>query len=169
MSQALTVAFADGEYPFRLKAKELRELERISDMGPLELYRGLLGGTWRTNHVTETIRLGLIGAGRMGEKATVRDEPVLVTPEIALRLVSEYVDTYNAPYIDPDGESEAQAGARLPWSYSSLLAARILEGVLMGSKDEPIGKKAPREEVAPPSPTADSDGARSMPASPTEG
>lgn len=166
----LTLPFADGTYPFRIGAGEMRELQRICDAGPLELYRRLLSGEWRVDDVTQTIRLGLIGARRKGHKATVRDAEVEVSDKEALRLVEEYVDTFAAPYLDPDGESLPAAGAALPWTFSSLLASQILAGALMGSKDEPLGKK-PIEEAGPsdrPSRTESSDGAQSSPPSPIE-
>lgn len=170
MTAHLTRPFADGTYPFRIAGKELRELQRICDCGPLELYRRLLSGNWRADDVTETIRLGLLGAARTGHKADVRDQPLEVTPPIALRLVREYVDTFGAPFIDPDGESGPSAGDPLPWTYSALLAAQILEGALAGSKDEPLGKKTTGagETSDRPSRTASSDGLQSSPPSLTE-
>lgn len=167
----LTLPFADGTYPFRIGAGEMRELQRICDAGPLELYRRLLSGNWRVDDVTQTIRLGLIGARRKGQKARVRDMDVEVSDAEALRLVETYIDTFGAPFLDPDGESLPEAGAALPWSFSALLAAQILAGALMGSKDEPLGKK--QEEEAPPndllSKTVSSDGAQSSPPSPSAG
>lgn len=164
--------FADGEYPFRIGAGEARELQRICDCGPLELYRRLLGGTWRYEDVTETIRLGLLGAARAGHKAVVREEEVLVTPQIAVRLVREYVETYGAPAVDlvePENATHAE-GDKQTWAYSALVASLIIGLGLMGSKDEPLGKKAEGAgtEETPLSRTESSDGRPSSPPSPTE-
>lgn len=165
----LKIPFADGTYPFRLGAGEARELQRITDCGPLELYRRLLAGNWRVDDVTETIRLGLIGARKKGHRALVRDVEVEITDSKAIALVAQYVETFGAPHIDPDGEATAEEGAPMPWTYSSLIAAQILAAMLMGSADEPLGKKpAGEEESDPSSRTAGSDGEQSSPDSQTE-
>lgn len=171
MAAHLTRPFADGTYPFRLAGGEMRELQRICDAGPMELYRRLLAGTWRVDDVTETIRLALLGAAKAGHMARVRDQDVKVSDSAAIALIARYVDTYGAPHVDPDGESQPEDGQPAPWTYSSLLAAEILGAALMGSKDEPLGKKPDGEgEAAPPlSPTESSDGRQSSPPSPTAG
>ena len=168
-SAVLKRPFADGTYPFRLGGGELRQLQRVTDCGPLELYRRLLSGNWRVDDVPETIRLGLIGARRVGARALVREEEVEVTDQKAAELVAFYVETFGAPHIDQDGESGPAPGAPAPWSWSSLLAAEIIGAVLMGSADEPLGKKPEGETSAPPSPMAGSDGAQSSRPSPTGG
>ncbi len=164
------LAFANGKYPFRLGGGEIRELQRVCDAGPMEIHRRLLSGTWRIDDVTETLRQGLLGAARKGEFGEVSDAPVpVLKPTDAAHLINEYVMTYAAPFLDPDGESSVPAGISLPWAYSALLAAQVVAAGLMGSKDEPLGKKQAGEEPsAPPSPTESSDGALSSPGSPTE-
>lgn len=74
----VTLAWADGEYTFRLAIAQLRELQEKCDAGPLELYRRMFTGKWRLDDVRETIRLGLIGGG--------------TPPAAALKLVIRYVD-----------------------------------------------------------------------------
>lgn len=171
MGQILERPFADGSYPFRMGGGEIRELQRICDAGPLEIYRRLLAGTWRYDDVLEVHRLGLLGAARKGHTATVRGEQVLVTPKLALSLVADYVETYAAPRVDPDGETGPETGNPAPWTWSSLMAAEILEAGIMGSRDEPLGKKPQGEAEEPsdrPSPTEKSDGEASSPPTPTE-
>jgi hypothetical protein len=70
--------WADDTYSFRLRIKELIELDELCDAGPAHMHQACLSGTWRVKHVRETIRLGLIGGG--------------MTPRDALNLVRKYVD-----------------------------------------------------------------------------
>jgi hypothetical protein len=75
---SITLTWADGDYIFRLKLGQLRELQEKCDAGPAEIYRRCVTHTWRIDDIRETIRLGLIGGG--------------TTPEAALKLVKTYVD-----------------------------------------------------------------------------
>ena len=73
-----TIAWADGDYLFRLAIGQLRELQDLCGTGPFAVFRRLQEGDWRVEDVRETIRLGLIGGG--------------LAPERALILVKRYVD-----------------------------------------------------------------------------
>lgn len=141
--------FADGSYPFALPAREVQELERLTDAGPLDLYRRLLGGGWKTEDFAQTIRLGLIGAARQGHKALVADVEVEVTPLMAARLVDDYVRTYAVP-VEQEGGSLA-AGPK-PWGESAILAAEILgagvTGFVTEHPTEPLGKKKSTDPAA---------------------
>ncbi len=79
-----TFSWADGEYTFRLKLGQVRELQEKCDAGPRELAIRLASGKERVDDVRETIRLGLIGGG--------------LTPEQALKLVKRYVD--ERPFVE---------------------------------------------------------------------
>lgn len=70
--------FADGTYGFRLAIGELEELQEKTGVGPYALLRRLLSNDWKVEDVTQTIRLGLIGAG--------------LDPSAALKLVRRYVE-----------------------------------------------------------------------------
>lgn len=74
----ITQPWADGEYSFRLGLKELVEHDEKCNAGPAWVARALMDGTWRLPFIRETIRLGLIGAGKL--------------PSEALVLVKRYVD-----------------------------------------------------------------------------
>lgn len=74
----INLAWGDGEHVFRLRIKELIELDEITGVGPQFILNGLSSGTWRVQHVRETIRLGLIGGG--------------LKPVDAFNLVKRYVD-----------------------------------------------------------------------------
>lgn len=72
MSRDATIEFdfADGRYKFRLGIGELEELDEKTDRGPYELLRMIDDHTWRTSHVREVIRIGIIGGGLEPVKAT---------------------------------------------------------------------------------------------------
>jgi hypothetical protein len=77
---AVTIAWGDGEYRFRLAIGEIRELQEKCDAGPQEILRRLTVGTWRLNDMRETIRIGLIGGG--------------MKPAEALGKIARYVDEF---------------------------------------------------------------------------
>lgn len=170
--------FADGLYPFALGSREIQELERISNVGPLDLYRRLLNGGWRYTDVTETIRLGLVCAARMHLKGTLGAEPggeeVELSATVANRLVEDYVRTYAAPTVEEGGPL---GGGPLPWAESAILAAEILGAGVTGfatdHPTEPLGKKKSIDQDPDPtavqsSRTDESGGPRSTGLSPTE-
>ena len=73
-----TLLWADGEHKFRLRIKELRELQDKCDAGPAQIMMRLVQHTWRVDDILQAIRLGLIGGG--------------ATPTDALLLVKRYVE-----------------------------------------------------------------------------
>ncbi len=74
----VNLTWGPGEATFRLRIKELIELDDIVGVGPQAMLTALADGTWRTRYVRETIRLGLIGGG--------------MPPVDAHKLVVQYVD-----------------------------------------------------------------------------
>lgn len=74
----ITAEWGDGEYPFRLGIGELREIERKTSAGILELYDKIVNRKWRLDDLREVIRNGLIGGG--------------MQPKEANALVKRYVD-----------------------------------------------------------------------------
>ena len=75
---AVTLAWADGDYTFRLAWGELIQLQEACDAGPFVILQRLTNMQWRMNDIRETIRLGLIGGG--------------TEPGKALSLVRDYVE-----------------------------------------------------------------------------
>lgn len=73
------VAWADGDYKFRLGWGELIQLQEATDAGPFALLERLAGKHWLVGDISHTIRLGLIGGGQK--------------PEDALKLVRNYVES----------------------------------------------------------------------------
>lgn len=74
----VTLAWADGDYTFRLAIKQLMELQDKCNAGPAFILSRLMQGTWFVNDIRETVRLGLIGGG--------------MDPAAALKLVRWYVE-----------------------------------------------------------------------------
>lgn len=149
---------------FRLRFAEIVELQTLTGAGPFELYARLSAGFPKFEDVRETIRLGLIGGGIGWKGRDLTADPpvegveVKVTPALAARLVSTYVDTYG---------SEAHS-----WHTSRLIAQSIIGAGLVGMPDEEPGqKKAPEGTEADPSPSATDESASppSSPPSPIEG
>jgi hypothetical protein len=75
----LVTEWGDGEHRFRLRVKELLELESKCDAGIYAVFRRLAAGAWYVNDVRETVRLGLIGSDDC-------------KPAEAAKLVKQYCD-----------------------------------------------------------------------------
>ena len=59
----VTLEWADGEYLFALKYKQIKELERICDAGIGVILARIATGQFGADEILETLRLGLIGGG----------------------------------------------------------------------------------------------------------
>lgn len=76
--------WADGDYTFRLAWGQLIELQEKTDCGPGFLLDKMWQNNWKVQHISEIIRLGLIGGGQ--------------TPADALKLTRNYVE--NRPPLE---------------------------------------------------------------------
>lgn len=76
---SVTLAWADGDYTFRLAWGQLIELQEKCDAGPYIVLQRLSMGGWRVQDIGNVIRLGLIGGG--------------LAPEKALKLTRDYVES----------------------------------------------------------------------------
>src|SRR5215831_589588 len=75
----ITLNWGDGEQKFNVaKLRCVLELEEKCGCGVAEIINRLRDGKWKFNDIRETVRLGLIGAGML--------------PDRALMLVVRYVD-----------------------------------------------------------------------------
>jgi len=75
----IELTWADGQHKFNIaKLKCVLELEDKCGVGIAEVFERIRNGKWRFNDIRETLRLGLIGAGMI--------------PDRALMLVQRYVD-----------------------------------------------------------------------------
>lgn len=64
-----TFFFGDGDHLFRLRLKQLAELEEKCGAGIGTIYRRLATGGWYIADCVETIRLGLVGGGMGAHEA----------------------------------------------------------------------------------------------------
>lgn len=128
--------WADGDYLFALKLKQIEELQRLCRAGLGEIAQRLFAGRWYAADVVETIRLGLIGGGLPAVRAR--------------ELVETYVD--GRPIADPRDVNNALAVAQ------AVLGAAYF-GVAEALEEDKGGDKAGKAEAA----TAD--GSTSRPSS----
>lgn len=120
LSAEVTLEWADSEYLFALKAKQIEELEKLCDEGIGRICVSVFNKVdFRLIHIRETIRLGLIGGGMDAVSAK--------------RLVDTYVDGYPIhPYmIDKDGKKTEDKRGPL------VVAGAILNAVYFGWDDLP--------------------------------
>lgn len=66
---ATTIEWADGEYKFDLRLKEVRNLQEKTGLGPAMIAHHLATGEWKVDHYRETILQGLLGGGMDAPKA----------------------------------------------------------------------------------------------------
>lgn len=78
-NSSITLSWADGDYVFRLAWGQLIELQEKTDCGPGYLLDQMWQNNWKVQHISEIIRLGLIGGGQ--------------TPTDALKLIRNYVES----------------------------------------------------------------------------
>jgi len=76
---SVTLDWADGEHHFRLGWGEIAKLQEAVDAGPYYLLQQIYAGHWRVEHLSNIIRLGLVGGG--------------MVPVDALKLVRSYVES----------------------------------------------------------------------------
>lgn len=74
----LVLAWGDGDYEFKLRIREVVELERLTDSTIGEIFQRVTAGRYKITDIVETIRLGLIGGG--------------LAPVRAKQLIDLYVD-----------------------------------------------------------------------------
>jgi hypothetical protein len=80
--------FGDGRYLFKLKLKQLAELQEKCGAGIGEIYARVVLGHYRVEDLVHGIRLGLVG----GAQGIVDEVEVKVSPELANKLTERYCD-----------------------------------------------------------------------------
>ena len=82
--------FGDGRYLFKLKLKQIAELQEKCNAGIGEIYARVVLGHYRVEDLVHGIRLGLEGGGKgvLGLEET----EVQVSPELANKLTQRYCD-----------------------------------------------------------------------------
>ena len=108
-----TLIWADGEHRFRLRIKELRELQDKCDAGPAQIMMRLVNHTWRVDDILQAIRLGLIGGGASPTDALllvkryVEDRPLAENVVIAAEIIAAAIS--GDPKEDGDTAKKAEA------------------------------------------------------------
>lgn len=113
------VAFADGEYDFRLGWGQLVELQELCDAGPQFVLNRLHNGDWRVEDIAHTIRLGLLGADKDMKpsqasalvKRYVHERPPLENHTLAVVILTAAL--MGAPE-EPVGENVAANPTEVP-------------------------------------------------------
>jgi hypothetical protein len=91
---SITLDWAGGTDTFRIAWGEWRLLQEALDAGPPEIYEALAYGRWRTQHISEAIRIGLIGGGMppadaaRKTKAIVETRPPMECHTVARAIIS---------------------------------------------------------------------------------
>lgn len=103
------IQWPGGEHDFALPLGQLRALQTACDAGPEEVFNRLRTGRWRVADITETLRLGLIGAGMDSAAAQKLVAPLLdLHPLIDFKLTA--ITVLAAALLgvsgDPVGEPE---------------------------------------------------------------
>ena len=59
----ITLEWADGEYLFALKAKQIEEIQSLCKAGFGSVYQRVMKGEWHFGDIYHVIRMALIGGG----------------------------------------------------------------------------------------------------------
>lgn len=119
MQTSITLAFADGDYLFRLPIKRIVEIE--AKAGPIDAVRYRLNaGGFGIHDVVETIRQGLIGGGQ----GMVNGIEIKVGDLKANSLIENYVEDR-------------------PLAESYVVARAVISALYVGYEPEEGQKKSP--------------------------
>lgn len=117
---SVELAFAGDLRRFRLGIAELIALQEARNSGPLEIATRLAIGTWLIQDITDTLRIGLIGA--LGENP----------PAAEAKKVRELVERTVQPTT---------------LTTHALTARAVLLVALQGVPDDPVGKEGATGET----------------------
>lgn len=113
----VTLAWADGDYPFRLDLGQLVAVQEATQAGPAHLMARLSDGTWRVEDIRAPILHGLMGGGMDAIRARgmvttwVDARPWVESIPVALAILGAAI--YGAPADDED-ETEAPPEGKTP-------------------------------------------------------
>ena len=117
LAAEVTLEWADGEYLFALKAKQIEEIEHVLNEGIGRICARVFGRVDYTyKHLRETIRLGLIGGG--------------LDAVAAERLCKAYVD--GNPISPFKRDKEGKVSGDIDPTSSLLVASAVLQAVHFG-------------------------------------
>lgn len=117
----IEMAFGDEDHLFRLRLRQIAELQEKCKAGIGTIYRRVMTGEYYIEDVTETVRLGLIGGGMDPTKARTLmeryfdDIPVDAKWNMAAAILSACVVGYSPPGEEAPGKAEtAEGGSTSP-------------------------------------------------------
>lgn len=112
----IVLDWADGTFPFRLGWGEIAELQEKVDAGPYVVLHRLHSHEWRIEHISNVIRLGLIGGG-MDPVAALKKVRTYVEARVPLENHAFAVAILSAGLMgapdEPVGETEASSPEQL--------------------------------------------------------
>ncbi len=89
---AVTLDWAGGTDTFRVAWGEWGLLQESLDAGPAEIHSALIAGRWRTQHISEAIRVGLIGGGMPPADAAKKAKSVVeARPPMECLIVAQAI------------------------------------------------------------------------------
>lgn len=121
----ITVEWAGGEHVFALKAKQIEELEAVTDAGIGALWRRMVAGDWKMAELRHVVRLGLVGGG-MGK----------VEAERMCKLHFDDVPVMGSIMM-PTPDS--------PLSLAQAIMVALLQGFEKKDDDQPEKQEAPED------------------------
>jgi hypothetical protein len=139
------LAFADGNYVFRLSWGSLIELQEAVGMGPYAILNQLNSDQWKVEQISEIIRLGILGGDKTlhPTKATklvdryVKDRPPFENLVLARAVLT--VALFGAP--DEDENKSAAKGDEIETTDGKLKAKEIYgAGAVMGFTPQQINE-----------------------------
>ncbi len=126
-SAEVTIICFDGEHTLALKGKQIDELQRVCGAGIGAIVRRVVGGDFFYRDISETIRLALIGGGK-------------VTDVRALEIINTYVD--GKAMMLPKPPAPGEETGRDPSSPYNVARA-VLDAVFFGMPE--LAKLAPQD------------------------
>lgn len=123
----ILLQIADGEYLFKLKARQVAELQEKCRAGIATIHSRVFRGEWYREDLTETIRLGLIG----GNRGVVDGEEKTVSAIAAKSIMDRYIEDQPLEFL---------------WVHAMAILGACIQGY--SPPDKGAGGEAPKGEAA---------------------
>jgi hypothetical protein len=99
---SVDLVFGGDTRHFRLAIDNLIALQEKLNAGPMQIVNGLQLGIWRVEHVTEILRIGLIGGGADAKAAALLVEQNVRPGNIVPHVLTALAVLMSALQGDPD-------------------------------------------------------------------